>query len=116
MNDLLKLAIDGHGGMHRWEQISRISRGQHRYPTAVTTVQTTPIHSTGPAAVWNREDRWSRHPDPFADSVGCHRISSHATLMIAMTTPNGASSANIAVSQDTPVAGNRCMMRFTRAL
>jgi hypothetical protein len=23
MNDLLKLAIDGHGGMHRWEQLSR---------------------------------------------------------------------------------------------
>jgi len=24
MNDLLKLAIDGHGGKHRWDQISRI--------------------------------------------------------------------------------------------
>ena len=23
MNDLLKLAIDGHGGMRRWEQLSR---------------------------------------------------------------------------------------------
>ena len=23
MNDLLKLAIDGHGGMQRWEHISR---------------------------------------------------------------------------------------------
>jgi len=23
MNDLLKLAIDGHGGTHRWEQLSR---------------------------------------------------------------------------------------------
>jgi hypothetical protein len=26
MNDLLKLAIEGHGGMRRWEQISRFLR------------------------------------------------------------------------------------------
>jgi hypothetical protein len=32
MNDLLKLTIDGHGGMHRWEQISRISRGSAPLP------------------------------------------------------------------------------------
>jgi hypothetical protein len=28
MNDLLKLVIDGHGGMHRWEQISRFREGR----------------------------------------------------------------------------------------
>lgn len=89
--------------------------GQHRYPTAVTTVQTTPIHSTGPAAMWNREDRWSQHPDPFADSVGCHRQQSRHADDRNDHTERG-EFANIAVSQDTPVAGNRCMMRFTRAL
>ena len=52
MNDLLKLAIDGHGGMHRWEQLLR-------FRAAVSVTGAISVLKGRPAA---KLARAGRHP------------------------------------------------------